>query len=150
MGGCHLIHICLFRRRCCSNSFVRRLSLTPNGTSINYVLEFILHDLGRVVHSGISAIYWEGELCVVYIDVAGFVVDFPASSTAIDCMSHDANTLCTHCSFRTLDGPDEKFKSFHAHHCTIHSGTAIFVRGFEKKSYIANRTLTMEIATISE
>lgn len=75
------------------SSCMGRVSFTPNGTSTNYMLDFISHDLFRGAHSNISAIDCEGERSVVYIDVPGIVGDYPASCTIIYCMSHAANTL---------------------------------------------------------
>lgn len=84
--GCYLISIDLSLLRSDSKCYVSTISLTPNGASTNYVLDFILHDLARVAHSGIIAIDCEVERCVVHIDVAGFVGDYPAQFTVIDCM----------------------------------------------------------------
>lgn len=96
------------------------------------MLEFILHDPVRGAHSGISEIGCKGKRCVVYIDVTGIVGDYPASSTVIDCMSHDANNTCTNCWIRILDGTGAKFKSVYAHSFTIHSWNTIFESGFDK------------------
>lgn len=132
VGGCCLIPIGLYPRRCHSNSCVRTVSLTPNGTSTYYILDFIINDLLRAAHYGISAIDCHGERCVGYIYVAGFVGDYPASSTAIYCMSHAANAPCAHCSSRVLHVTDLKSKSEYAHTWSINSGNSSSSRGFEK------------------
>ena len=82
-----------------SQASIRVLSLTPSGVSTNSVLNYILDDLVSCSTRGVECIDAFGDKVRVYIDVMGYLGDYPASSSVIDVGGHTSNAPCTHCSF---------------------------------------------------
>ncbi|MEM1283340.1 MAG: hypothetical protein AAGG81_07285 [Chlamydiota bacterium] len=132
LGGCYMIPLGLSLRFRRSNLSVRTISLTPNGVSTNFILDSIIDDLEDAAKRGIESIDCYGNKCIIFIEVVGFVADYPASSSITDVMSHSANSPCTHCTFRILDGPESDLFSLYAHSSHIHSANTSFSRGWEK------------------
>ena len=138
VGGCYLVPVGLSLRRRRRTISVRLVSLTPNGVSTNMVLDAIVDDLNDSAVSGVDAVDPTGEKCVVFVNVVGFVGDYPASSATLDTMTHAAAAPCTVCSFRKFDGPSKDRVSAYAYTSDVHSATAAFSRGFLKTSAVRN------------
>ena len=100
VGGFYMIplNLPLYRRR--ELSCTRTISLTPPKVSTNTVFDYIIDDLIDGSVNGLRAIDPFGNVVRVFIDVVGFVADYPASSKVLDVMNHGARAPCTHCTFR--------------------------------------------------
>lgn len=85
-----------------SQKTIRTISVTPNGISTNFVLDFIIDDLVSASLDGIQCVDPFGEQIVCYFDILGFLADYPASSTVVDVLGHTASAPCTHCGFVLL------------------------------------------------
>ena len=81
-----------FRR---SQSCIRTVSLTPPGVSTISVLDSIIDELVSGSISGFECFDAFGERVRVYLDVMGFLGDYPASSAVVDLKRHNATASCT-------------------------------------------------------
>ena len=129
VGGVYMLPIGLSQRKRRTQLSVRTISLVPNGVSTNHVLDHVINDIVKGSTQGFDAVDLNGERCKLFVDVIGFIGDYPASSSIVDAMSHAASSPCTHCSFRVLEGPGKEFKSIYGYSTTIHSATTSFSRG---------------------
>ena len=110
-GGCYMVPLnlppCDRRRR----SAVRVISVTP-GVSSNQVLHAILPDLVKGSTEGVQGLFPNGENVRIFMDVLGFVNDYPASCHVIDSKTHTASAPCTLCSFRRYSGPETRASKY--------------------------------------
>ena len=107
----------------------RTISLTPPGVSTNDVLDFIIDDLVDASVNGVIGIDPTGKSCRIFIDVVGFVAEYPASPDVLDVMKHGIIAPCTHCTFRRRK---TKLESRYAFSCDIHSNNTSFVRSLHR------------------
>ena len=129
VGGCYMVPIGLSIQSRRSSYSVRSIGLTPHGVSTNHILDSIIDDLVVAATKGVQTRDYKGDQCVVFIEVAGYVADYPASSSVLDVLCHSAYAPCTHCSFRVLEGPRKDLESRFAHSISIHSASSSFCRG---------------------
>lgn len=115
---------------------VRTTSLTPTGVSINLVLGYILDDHFKTDTEVLDFIDAKGRKCVVFIEVVGFVADYPACSSVLYLLSYTSNSPCTNDKFGTLEVSYCETESRYADSFYIHSANASFARGLLKKSVI--------------
>lgn len=114
-----------------SQSTIRAVSLTPSGISTNLVFEYIIKDIVDGSVSGIESIDAYGNDVLIFLEITGFVGDYPASSAAIDVKGHTSSTPCTHCTFprQVLMG-----SSMYAYATVFHSGHSAYRRS-QKRSF---------------
>ena len=74
-------------------SAVRVLGLAPPGVSSNYVLKELIPDIIKCTTQGIEIISESGEPVVVFVDIVGYVGDFPAVTHVLDTMGHNGKEL---------------------------------------------------------
>lgn len=99
VGGVYLSPSGLNVRSRRSQTSIRTVSLTPHGVSTNVVLDSIIGDLVTGSISGFDSYDAYGERVRIYLDIMGFVGDYPASSAVVDLKGHNATAPCTHCGF---------------------------------------------------
>ena len=83
-----------------SLSSVRPISLTPPGMPTNLVFDNIIEDIIVGTRDGFEVVDCEAQKAVVFLQMVGFVADYPASSEVLDVMNHNSRAPCTHCTFR--------------------------------------------------
>ena len=128
LGGAYFIPIGMSLRQRRSNKCVRTVSVTPNGVSSNFVIDFIIDDLEKAATEGLVATDANGSKCVVFVEVVGFVADYPASCVVLDVLSHTDHSPRTHCTFRVIEGPERDNISVYARASSIHSANTNFTR----------------------
>ena len=101
-----------------SQTTIRTLSLTPAGVSTNSVIEFLIEDLVHGCIEGFDCVDALGQKVKVYLDIMGFIGDYPASSSVVDLKGHNATAPCTSCGF-TFNKSDDS--STYAYSTSIHS-----------------------------
>lgn len=101
-GGCYLLPLSLPPECRRSSSSVRVISLTPPGVSTNEVLHFIVDDIVNETVDGVIGRTPSGNVVRIFLDVAGFIGDYPASSGTVDLLGYTASTPCTLCTFRRI------------------------------------------------
>lgn len=99
VGGVYLNPTGLHLHSRRSQSAIRTVSLTPSGISTNLVFDMIIDDLVEGSLHGFTTIDAFGHNVPVFLDVLGFVGDYPASSSVVDVSGHTSICPCTHCTF---------------------------------------------------
>ena len=99
VGGLYMSPSSFHVRSRRSQSTIKTISVTPPGVSTNAAIDLIIDDLVRGSIDGIDCIDAFGKRVRVFIDVMGFIGDYPASFSVIDCKGHNATAPCTHCAF---------------------------------------------------
>ena len=129
VGGCYFLPLNFGIRRRRGIASIRTVSLTPPGISTNFILDYIIKDIVKAATEGIPSIDAHGNTVYIFVDVVGFVGDYPESSKVIDVLSHSAGAPCTVCSFRYRNNDND---SKYAYTSMIHSGHSSFVRGMRR------------------
>lgn len=139
VGGCYMIPIGLSLQRRRGLTSIRPIALTPPGVSTNYVLDDIIEDIVEGTVSGFDGEDASGRKVKIFLDVVGFVADYPASSNVLDVMSHAAKAPCTHCTFRHRSAPGD---TDYAYSTNIDSSHSSFVRGMHRTVSVRQSTLS--------
>ena len=143
VGGFYMSPSSLNVRSRRSQSTVRAISLTPTGISTNLVFDYIIDDIIDGSINGLECKDAFGQHVVVYLEVTGFIGDYPASSAVVDVKGHTASSPCTHCSFprNILDG-----SSTYAFTSIVHSLHSAFRRSQSRSSSAHNFGLFEQVA----
>ena len=112
---------------------IRAISLTPSGVSTNLVFEDIIKDIVDGSVSGVDAVDAYGNDVTIFLEVTGFVGDYPASSAVVDVKGHTSSSPCTHCTFprKMVLG-----SSMYAYSTVFHSGHSAYRRS-QRRSFSA-------------
>ena len=78
---------------------IRTVSLTPAGVSTNLVIDFLVDDMVKGSIDGFECIDAFGNKVKVFLDIMGFIGDYPAVSAVVDISGHNSTAPCTHCGF---------------------------------------------------
>lgn len=84
---------------------IRTISVTPAGVSTNSVISFIIDDMVKGCTDGFVCFDAFGERVTVFLDILGFVGDYPASTAVVDLKGHNALSPCTVCGFTINNSP---------------------------------------------
>ena len=76
-----------------------------------------------------------GERVRIFVDVVGFVADYPAAAETLDVMGHTANTRCTLCTFRKNTGVGE---SRFGNSTEVHAHRTASLRCMERHEALRN------------
>lgn len=125
VGGLYLSPSSLHIHTRRSQFTIRTVCLTPPGISTNVAFDHIIDDLVNGSISGIECKDAFQNDVVVYLQVMGFVGDYPASSAVVDVKGHTALAPCTHCT--TPKNRSEESSTF-AYTTTFHSAHNAFRR----------------------
>jgi hypothetical protein len=82
---------------------VRCIGLTLPQMSTNEVLQYIVPDLVKCCTTGVQDQDPTGNPVTIFIDVLGFVGDYPAVSHALDVLGHNSRAPCHLCFFVRQD-----------------------------------------------
>ena len=120
------------------------MSFTPTHVSTNEVLDFIIPDIINGIINGIETVDAEGRTVTIFLDVVGFIGDYPESAKVIDLMNHAARAPCTHCSFR-----HRKLENAanYAYSLAIHSYHSSFGRTLRKTLALRSSNISAEELT---
>lgn len=140
VGGCYFVPLSTGIRRRRAGSSVRTISLTPTGVSTNHVLNHIIPDIVKGATEGFKTVDAGGKQVRMFIEVVGFIGDYPESSKVIDVLHHSARAPCTVCSFRHRTAVST---ARYAYSLIIHSQHTSFRRSLRK-------TMAMRSAKVSE
>ena len=77
VGGFYMIPLSMGLRRRRGLGAIRKISLTPSGVSTNLVFDYLIDDILKETVQGIPAIDADGNLVYIFIEVVGFVGDYP-------------------------------------------------------------------------
>ena len=130
-GGCYFLPLSLPVEKRRSSSSVRIISLTPPNTSTNDLLRYIVPDMRQATVHGVDGHTPSGTRLRIFLDVLGFVGDYPASACVVDVLGHVGNAPCTHCSFRRLRNVTNNGSRF-GYTTKIHSRNSSFLRNLDR------------------
>jgi hypothetical protein len=82
---------------------VRCIDLTPPQMSTNVVLQYIVPDLVKCCTTGVQGQDPTANPVKIFIDVLGFIGDYPAISHALDVLGHNSRAPCHLCCFVRQD-----------------------------------------------
>ena len=103
------------------------ISLTPPGVSTNFVLHQIVEDIVSASKEGMKTKSADGNTILLFLDLVGFIGDYPETSHALDILGHNSTCPCHLCSFKRYSG-DPSSGSMYASCTTVHSCDSSFLR----------------------
>lgn len=145
-----------------TESAVRTISLTPAGMSTNFIFDNIINDIVVGSTTGFRVVDCLGEKATVFLQMVGFIADYPASSAVLDVMNHNSRAPCTHCTFQYktqhMDEADESSFKCYSHNTEVTSLHASHRRGRFRSCALRGSQLTkpqsvymgMQIGTLEE
>ena len=117
-------------QRC--SSAVRTITLTPSGMSTNYVFDEIISDIVDGSSKGFDMVDPFGDRVLVFLQMIGFVADYPASSAVLDVMNHNSRAPCTHCTFRYNTDHNAEIED-HTEKCYSYDTTTTFMNSSHRR-----------------
>lgn len=128
-GGVRLLLVGIPPKVRRSSSFIRILSLTPPNVSSKFqaVIAFILDDLIYGTVNGIYGVLPDGKPCKIFLDIVGFIGDYPATANTLYVLGHNASYPCTLCSFRRL-AKNSATESINGYNTSIFAKNYVFLR----------------------
>lgn len=99
VGGVYLMPIGFSNELRYSSSTTRPVSLTPPGMMSKEILKHIVSDVVKGMTEGVKGMDPHGNPIQIFLDVIGFLADYPAVSSVLDVKSHSADAPCHLCSF---------------------------------------------------
>ena len=89
----YLIPMCITERDRRSRIAMHTISLTPPGVCTNQFLLRIIPDIVEGTKE-IDRVLPSGEPVVIFLDVVGFVTEYPAATEPLDIRRHTTDTPC--------------------------------------------------------
>ena len=100
VGGVYLRPVDLPVNLLRSPQCIHPVSLAPTGVNSNVVINNVVQDIVHCSYNGFTSLDADGTPCRVFLQMVGYVGDYPESSAVIDIMKHSARAPCTLCNFR--------------------------------------------------
>ena len=126
-GGCYLLPLSLPYRYRTSHDAVRVVALTPPGVSTRDALLAIVPDLVQGSTAGFPAVDEDGNEIQVFIEVVGYVGDYPEVTDKVDIVGHTGSCPCHVCSFRRFNGASSEGSAYCLQR-DAHSADSAFLR----------------------
>jgi hypothetical protein len=117
---------------------VRCLGLSPSPMSSNEILRYIFPDLLKSAITGIQGLDPEGNPVTIFIDVLGYIGDYPGISHALDVVGPQAP--CHLCSFLRKDRTGEAGRNYHGYSSSVQSRSTSFVRSMDRMLGVRSST----------
>jgi len=111
---------------------VRCIGLTPPHVSSNEVLHYIIPDLVKCCTTGVQGVDPEGNAVTIFLDVLGFIGDYPAVSHVLDVLGHNSRAPCHLCCFVRQDRIGHGSLPYYGHTTDIHSKSSAFCRSVQR------------------
>lgn len=99
VGGVYMSPSGLHVRSRRSQYRIRTISLTPTGMSTNSVIDYIIEDLVSGSIEGFQCVDAYGATVRGFLDIVGFIGDYPSASAVVDLNGHTSTAPCTNCGF---------------------------------------------------
>jgi hypothetical protein len=131
-GGCYMLPMGLPPAQRSGSGAVRCIGLTPPQVSTNEVLQYIVPDLAKCCTTGVQGLDPNGNPVTIFIDVLGFIGDYPAISHALDVLGHNSRAPCHLCCFVRQDRIGHGHLPYYGHTAEIHSKSTAFIRSVQR------------------
>ena len=99
-GGVYLLPVGMSLKARSSRTAVHVISLTPPGVSTNEVMLDIIPDIVKGAKDGVVGTMPCGRQITIFLDIVGYIAEYPAVAAPIDVLGHVGDSPCTHCSIR--------------------------------------------------
>jgi hypothetical protein len=131
-GGCYMLPMGIPPNQRSGFGAVRCLGLSPPQMSSNEILQYIVPDLVKSATTGIQGLDPEGNAVTIFIDVLGYIGDYPGISHALDVLGHAARAPCHLCSFLRKDRTGEAGRNYYGYTSSVHSRSTSFARSMDR------------------
>ena len=138
-GGCYLLPLNFQYKFRTSREAVRVLSLTPPGVSTSEALFQIFPDMVESITKRFPCTGPDRDETQVFLDVIGYVSDYPEISDKIDVLGHNVNFPCHLCSFKRFSGSSSEGSAY-CMRSDVHSGDSAFLRCASRTKVLRNGT----------
>jgi hypothetical protein len=78
---------------------VRYIGITSPQVSSNEIIQYIIQDIVKFSTTGVGGVDPWGNLATVFIDVLGYIGDYPAVTHSFDLHGHNSRAPCHLCFF---------------------------------------------------
>ena len=78
------------------------MGLTPPGVSSNEVISDLISDIVKCATSGVDIVAPNGQIVRIFVDIVGYIGDFPAVTHVLDTTGHNGTSCCHLCTFLKL------------------------------------------------
>jgi hypothetical protein len=148
-GGCYMLPMGLPPTKRSGYGAVRCIGLTPPQVSTNEVLQHIIPDLVASCTKGVDGQDPSGNPVTIFVDVLGFIGDYPAVSHALDVLGHNSRAPCHLCSFLRQDRIGNGALSYYGYTNEVHSKATAFCRSVQRmKSLRAEELSSQELTSL--
>ena len=131
-GGCYMLPMGIPPAQRAGYGAVRCIGLTPPQMSTNEVLQYIVPDLVKCCTTGVQGQDPTGNPVTIFIDVLGFIGDYPAVSHALDVLGHNSRAPCHLCCFVRQDRIGHGKLPYYGYTSEIHSKSTAFSRSVQR------------------
>mgnify|MGYP003438799006 FL=1 len=131
-GGCYMLPMGIPPAQRAGYGAVRCIGLTPPQISTNEVLQFIVPDLVKCCTTGVQGQDPIGNPVTIFIDVLGFIGDYPAVSHALDVLGHNSRAPCHLCCFVRQDRIGHGSLPYYGYTSEIHCKSTAFSRSVQR------------------
>jgi hypothetical protein len=140
-GACYLLPIGVDPKNRAGYGAVRFSGLTPPGVSTNSIISSIIPYIVRGATTGFECVDANGAAITVFLDLVGFVGDYPAITHTLDLLGHTACSPFHICVFRREDGSG-RGASRYGHDTRIHTRSMTIVRTMQRTMAARSRGLS--------
>jgi hypothetical protein len=127
-GGCYLLPIGIRPEERAGYASVRCITLTPPNVSTNEVLLRIIPDIVKCTMTGVQGMNANGEKVTVFLDIVGYIGDYPAVTHALDVLGHNSRAPCHLCAFLRQDRTGTEGLNYYGYSTSVHSRASSFCR----------------------
>jgi hypothetical protein len=131
-GGCYMLPMGIPPAQRAGYGAVRCIGLTPPQMSTNEVLHYIVPDLVKCCTTGVQGQDPTGNPVTIFIDVLGFIGDYPAVTHALDVLGHNSRAPCHLCCFVRQDRIGHGNLPYYGYTSEIHSKSTAFSRSVQR------------------
>ena len=142
-GGFYMLPLNLHLRNRAGAGSVRVLSLTPPGVSSNNVFHVLIPNILRCTTEGIEMKDFFGIEITTFVDILGYIGDYPAVIHTLDVLGQNAGAPCHLCTFRKYS---EKGigESDYKNTTKNHSPNSTFCRDYDRMESIRHDLVRKE------
>ena len=98
-GGCYMLPMGITPSQRSGYGAVRYIGLTPPQVSSNEILQYIIQDIVKCSTTGVRGLDPWGNPVTIFIDVLGYIGDYPAVTHSLDLLGHNSRAPCHLCYF---------------------------------------------------
>jgi hypothetical protein len=148
-GGCYMLPVGIPPSKRSGYGSVRYIGLTPPQVSSNEILQYIIQDIVKCSTTGVRGVDPWGNPVTIFIDVLGYIGDYPAVTHSLDLLGQNSRATCHLCSFirQVRIGPTDL--PCYGYTTSVHSKATSFCRSIDRMKILREEnTATQELNTL--